>query len=281
MVKMISVKKLVILAIATLCAACGLSDNEKAEVLLLEAKGLFEHEDYNGAKIIVDSLEKSYPNEIEAIADGRRLLWQVELSEQQSSIEYYDSLLVIERAKIIVLSKDFVYKPGPLPGHPGEYTHKRQKISNSYDRVFIKAHVQDDGVFYISSRYHGKSFIKHNAIRVYNQGLSMQTLEVPLDNVKNRRFDDGEEKWEIVRYYDDYENGVINFVASNIDQPLKVVFLGDKYHYIVMEKFDKEAIVKGALLASVLKNVRTLEKSRALCVKRINVLRRKATEGAL
>ena len=281
MVKRYFEQMLYVATFMLLLVACGLSKEEKAGALLVEAKGLFEKDNFNGARILVDSLEKSYPEEIEAIADGRRLLWQVELKEQQNSIEYYDSLLVVERAKIIALSKDFVYKPGPLPGHPGEYTHKRQKISNSYDRVFLKAHVQDDGVFCVSSRYHGKSYIKHDAIRVYHKGKSMQTLKVPSDNVKNRRFDDGTEKWEIVRYYDETENGIVNFIAANIDQPLKVVFLGEKYHYIVLEKYDKEAIVNGAILASVFKNVRTLEQSRAQNVKRIKALKRKAAEGKL
>lgn len=261
--------------------SCGPSDKESANGLLNSAKELYKANDLSGSKYLIDSLEKSYPEEIEAIADGRRLLWQVEIDEQQNSIEFYDSILVLQRAKVMALSKDFIYKEGPLPGHPGEYTHKRQQISNSYDRVFLKAHVQDDGVFCVSSRYHGKSYIKHNSVRVYNKGVSMQTLKVPLDNVKNRRFDDGSEKWEIVRYYDDAENGIINFIADNINKPLKVVFLGEKYHYIVMEKFDKEAIVKGAELASVLKNIKTLERSKQLCQKRIKLLKDKAAKGQL
>lgn len=259
--------------------ACGPSSTEKALGILDCAKQKFEQNEYNLAKLCIDSLERNYPDEIEVITDGRRLMWLVEIGEQQASLTFFDSMLVKENAKLIELSKNFILQPSPLPGHPGEYTHKRQQISNSYDRIFLKAHVQDDGTFYVSSRYHGKSNINHSAVKVYNDGDAMTTLDVPVGSVYNRQFDDGADKWEVVRYFKETENGIVNFIASNIDKPLKMVFLGKKYHYIVLEKFDKEAIAEGALLADEIKHIVAIKKSRSEIVKRLKFLREEAKRG--
>lgn len=275
----VSIAKYWCVCLSLLFVACGPSSTEKATGVLDCAKQRFELKQYNAAKLCLDSLERTYPDEIEIITDGRRLMILVETSEQQSSLSFYDSLLVKATAELVLLSKNFVLNPSPLDGHPGEYIHKRQQITNSYNRIFLKTHVQDNGVFYLSSRYHGKSNINHSAVKVYNDGDAITSLQVPVGKLNNRQFDDGFEKWEIVRYYDDKENGIVNFIASNVDKPLKMVFLGKKYHYIVLEKFDKEAVAEGVLLSEKLKQIVALKKSKALIVKRIKHLRQVAKQG--
>ncbi len=64
----------------------------------------------------------------------------------------------------------------------------------------------------------------------------------------------------MVNYKDGADNGIIDFIAQNVDKPLKVHFMGKGNYYIVMEKFDKEAISDGYEISFVLKDIAKIKK---------------------
>lgn len=233
-------------------SSCGPSDVELAQNKLDYALTLLDSNEYNKAKLVIDTLSEEFPEQTELINQGKKLLNRVELKEQLSSIAYFDSLLVLRQRDIDELKKHFVFKPGPGKGYVGTYVHKRQQVSNSYDRTYIKAVVDENGEFFITSKYHGKNYINHNAIRVYDQGIYAETKEVP-EGVDNRKFDDGEEKWETINYKDEYDNGAAMFIVNNSDKRLKVMFKGKNPYYIVLESFDKDAVKHAYGLSQIIK----------------------------
>ena len=68
-----------------------------------------------------------------------------------------------------------------------------------------------------------------------------------------------EAKWEKVTYRNGKDNGVIEFIANNTDRRLKAVFLGDRYHYIILETYDKQAVKDAIVLSEALKKRTKLE----------------------
>jgi hypothetical protein len=254
-------------------SSCGPSEQELADSRLDYAKQLLAENRYNEAKILLDSLRENFPSLSEKINEGMKMLNRVELKEQIQSFAYYDSLLVLRSKEFEEIKRNFVYDPGPGKGYVGTYVHKKQQVANSFDRVFIKAIVTDNGDFYVSSRYKGADNINHKALKVYFDGLFAQSNEVPL-GIDNRRFDDGEDQWEIINYKDQYDNGVAMFIANNADKNLKAVYLGSKPYYIVLESYDKEAVVQSHALSQLIKSIADLQKSIEMTQKRIEELRK-------
>ena len=107
--------------------------------------------------------------------------------------------------------------------------HKRQRPENSFNRSYISAQLNTEGEFFISSRYVGEEHIYHKQIKVYDKESKILSEEIEKDDFQNRHFDDGEFKWEVVQYKDGKDNGVVDFIASNVDKPLKVEFIGKKH----------------------------------------------------
>lgn len=257
---------------AVLVFSCGPSKEELAHALLDDAEIAMKEANFNEAKLKVDSINLLYPNQIEVIASGQRMMYKIELHEQKVSLAYYDTLLVTRQADFDRLEKSFVYKKGKFEGYAGTYIHKRQQVKNSHARSYVRAYLDEKGEFYISSRYHGKGHIHHNSIKVYDSGLFAETQQIPESSFDNRSFDDGEDYWETVNYRNNTDNGVVGFIVNNYDKTLKVEFKGKKHHYIVMESFDKEAVRDAYNLSLVIKEIAELKASKSEAEKRINDL---------
>ncbi|MGQ1891289.1 hypothetical protein ACT29H_12690 [Thermophagus sp. OGC60D27] len=237
------------------------------EVILLRDNGRF-----NLAKLKLDTIINDFNDLTEEVAFAMRMLDEIKLMEQHRNLEYLDSMIVEKEKELEPLLKNFIrsedYGTQPI------LIHKRQKPENSYNRTFLRAHLDTNGEFYISSRYYGSSWIMHNQIKVYNAGESVTSELVPEDGYLNRRFEDGPSKWEIVSYKDGADNGIINFIASNVDKPLKVQFIGKKYYYIVLEKYDKEAIRDGYETSFVLRELTGLRNERQQVLQQIDRLKK-------
>ncbi|MBK3519857.1 hypothetical protein [Carboxylicivirga marina] len=236
-----------------LLAACGPNQQELAKVKFNRAEQLFIDKKFNDAKLEIDSIEVLYPNQIEYITRGHDLLRKITIEEQRQNLLFLDSMLAVKQAELKPLMKNFIESSDY--GSKKILIHKRQKPENSYGRIYLRAHLDLEGNFYISSRYTGTERIYHDQIKVYFSGNTALSEEIAEDGFNNRHFEDGENQWEVVNYKDGKDNGVIDFIANNADKSLKVQFRGKKYYYIVMETFDKEAIRDGYEISFVLKEI--------------------------
>lgn len=264
----------ILLLIGAFVVACGPDKKELANSLLSEARQAMNQSNFNEAKLIVDSIDILYPKQIEAIAAGKILLQNIELQEQLKSLAYYDTLLQVREANFDKMVKSFVYKPGKFEGYAGTYVHKRQQIKNSHNRCYVRAYLDENGEFYISSRYHGKGHIYHNSIKVYNDGLFAQTEEIPESSFDNRTFDDGEDYWETVNYRNGTDGGVVSFIVNNFDKRLKVDFRGKRHYYIILENYDKEAIRDAYNLSLVIKEIAELKENKSKAEKQVTALKK-------
>ena len=247
---------IIVLSIAVV--ACGPSPEQIAKEKFEKANSLFDQEKYNDAKVVLDSIIENFPGEIEFVTRAEDLLRTIKIGEQERNLAFFDSALVAKQAELEVLMKNFIVSDDY--GKKQILIHKRQKPQNSYSRTYLRAHLDMEGNFYISSRYAGDHYIYHKKIKVYNKGQSVTSAEVAEDGFDNRKFEDQGTYWEVVNYKDGADNGIIDFIAQNVDKPLKVQFVGKKHHYILMEKYDKEAISDGYEISFVLKDMAKIKK---------------------
>lgn len=243
-----------ILAIlVTIFSACGPSPEKLASDAFSKAQKLYEAKQFNETKLLLDSIIANFPGQIEFVTRSKDMLRKITVSEQEQNLVFLDSLLKAKQEELEPLMKNFIVSDEY--GAKKVLIHKRQKPENSYNRTYIKANLDIDGNFYISSNYCGTYRLHHDQVKVYNKDQSAITEKIPADGFLNRSFEDGGTVWEIVSYKNGKDNGVIDFIAANYNKPLKVQFIGKKYYYIVMEKFDKEAIRDANEISFVLKEI--------------------------
>ena len=110
-------KKIGLVALfALLLAGCDDGGEKKAQENLRKAEAALEKENFNEAKLQIDSIRILYPKAFEARKQGVKLMQQVDLKEQRKSLIYLDSMMVVKQAQLdsvkgnFVLEKDTAYQ---------------------------------------------------------------------------------------------------------------------------------------------------------------------------
>ncbi len=254
-----------------LFSACGPKPEDIAKEKFNRASNLFETKNFNEAMLVLDSIINDFEGEIEYVTRAEDLIRKIKIGEQERNLEYLDSILVIKESELKVLMKNFIVTNEY--GNKEILIHKRQKPQNSYGRTYLRAHLNMDGDFYISSRYSGDSYIYHNQIKVYHKDQSVLSEAIEFDGFENRRFEDGGTYWEVVNYKNNADNGIVDFISQNTNLPLKVCFMGKRNYYVVMEKFDKEAIRDAYEISFVLREIKDIKGKIENSKKQLNSLK--------
>jgi len=268
------VNKLIYLLPILIIFSCGPSRQEQARQKLTETIRLADSGDYNLAKLKLDSIILNFKDLPQETKSAKELLNKINISEQQRNLEFLDSALTAQENILKPLMKNFILSDDY--GTNKVLIHKRQKPENSYNRSYIKANLNTKGDFYISSWYHGTKWINHTQIKVYYKKQSVLSEIIERDGFNNRKIEDGDSKWEIVNYKNGKDNGIIDFIATNWQSPLRVQFRGSGYEYIIMEKYDREAIRDGYEISFILKEISKIKAEKSLAEKNLNKLKTEA-----
>lgn len=239
----------------TLTISCGKSEKELASEKLQLAESIYQKGDTAQALAQADSVRILYRGalqEINAATQFRRKIYGDLLYRKQDELDTLDKT-------ISVLEKNFITEKNEFDRHV-RYVHKKQDPERRWNKSFIQVHPDGKGDLSISSNYYGDTWLDHIGIRVYDGDLQAKTDTVPLSSVLNHHSDFLDTKWEKVTYVNNAGKPVIDFIAGHTDRKLKAVFLGKRYYYIILEEYDKQAIIEGLNLSKALKRKAVLQK---------------------
>jgi len=245
---------IILLIIILIISACVSETRKAAEQKMNQASGLLQSGEFELGMALLDSIPVWFPEEYGIVGKALNLKKEAATAYHQEFIAQAQLMLDELTSQIAELSKNFNFSEGP-PSRPGTYEHKRQTVRRSWNRIFLKTNVTEDGQFWISSHYYGSDWIDHYCIKVYDKELYLFSDTISLNNPDNRKIEDGTDRWEKIDFRDGADNGIVRLIAQNQDRRLKVRFTGKKHYYIVMEAFDKKAVKEGYELAQVLKEV--------------------------
>lgn len=244
-----------IIALAGILASCGPSEKQLAVNKLQVAQNLYAKGDTSQALQQLDSIRFIYKGAIQANVEANKMKKKIYGDLLFNRQDQLDSLA----KRIKVLEKKFV-KEKTAFDQDTQYVYKRQQFKTRWNKSFIQVYLDQKGSLYISSNYHGDKWLNHIGIRVYDGDLQAKTDTVPLGSVLNHHSDFLDTKWEKVTYMNGADNGVIDFIAKYADRKLKAVFLGSRYYYIILEKYDKQAVANALALSKALKEKARLKK---------------------
>lgn len=257
---------ILLLALALSIISCGPSDEEKASARLRQAQAVLAKNDTLTALKQLDSIPLLYPNAEYAVNAAQNVKKEIQFALLHSKEAQLDSL----QLKITVLEKPFEKEKTEFDRYT-QYVHKRQNFQRAWNRSYIQVHLDERGEIYLSSNYHGKNWLNHTALRVYDQGDDAKTEEIPAGSTDNHRSDFMDAKWEKISYRNGKDNGVMEFIAAHADRNLKAVFLGKEYYYIILENYDKQAVIDALSLSKALKKQKEMESEIQMLRKKLNI----------
>ena len=160
-------KKIGLVALfALLLAACDDGGEKKAQLHLKKAETALKQENFNEAKLQIDSIRILYPKAFEARKQGIRLMHQVDLKEQQKSLVYLDSMMQVKQAQLDSIKGNFVLEKDTAYQEVGNYFYPTQTVEKNIGRSFLRGQVNEQGEMSITSIYCAGGKLHHAAVKV-------------------------------------------------------------------------------------------------------------------
>lgn len=139
-------KKIGLVALfALLLAGCDDGGEKKAQENLRKAEAALEKENFNEAKLQIDSIRILYPKAFEARKQGVKLMQQVDLKEQRKSLIYLDSMMVVKQAQLDSVKGNFVLEKDTAYQEVGNYFYPTQTVEKNIGRSFLRGQVERAG----------------------------------------------------------------------------------------------------------------------------------------
>ena len=261
-----------ILLLAILITGCG--KGKEARKLLEEAQFMYENNLFIAAKSMIDSINATYPTEIEVRKEALTLMRLVERGESAQNIAFCDSLLPIRIGELDDLKKGFIFEKDSAYDDLGNYIWNTMTVERNVQRSYIRCGVNEEGEMYIASVYFASSPIEHTGLKLSTKnGTFAETPAISYDGGVNYRFKNLGNTTEIITYKGEHCKSVANFV-SIIDpkERIKAEYTGGKTYSLYLSDNDKKAIKATYELASVLSEITAMQKEKTKSEKKIMLI---------
>lgn len=267
-------QRFIVPLIMVLLASCS-QEEKKASDLLMRAEQSYSSANYNEAKMQIDSIRNLYPKVFDVRKKAIRLKQQVELKEQQISLEYLDSMMTIKKILLDSMKVAFVLEKDTAYQEIGNYFYPTQVVEKNIGRTFLRACVSERGEMSITSIYCAGGSLNHTSVKVSSKDAFAQTPASPDVYVTT----DLGKKIEKADYKLGADGGVIGFIIANKDaKSLKLEFIGDRTYKTLMYSQDIKAIVELSKLAQVLLSIEEIKKEQKEANLKIQFLNKKIAE---
>lgn len=270
-------KKIVYVALgALMLTGCDDGGEKKAQENLRKAEAALAVEDFNEAKLQIDSIRLLYPKAFDARRMGVKLMQRIDLQEQQKSLVYLDSVLAERQARLDSIRDRFVLEKDTAYQDTGNYFYPTQTVEKNVGRSFLRGQVNERGEMSLTSIYCAGGAIHHTAVRV---NVGDEFAETPLAKDSYETTDLGR-VIEKADYKQGEDGGVIDFVTQNKDRNIQLQFLGDRVYKVAMPVADRKAIAELTDLAHVLSAMEQIRKEQQEATLKIEFVKRKMQEEA-
>ena len=240
--------------LAIMCVGCAEDVEKLAQPYLDRAEQSLAHEQYNLAKLQLDSIKELYPTAFEARAKAQTLLLNIDLTESQCALHYLDSLLALSQTMVEPLIPQFYLDKDPAYQEVGLYYASRYRTEKNVGRTYLRPQTDEKGNFALVVFYRGKALNPHTLRFTASDGTYTEVV-----SPQSHAWTDASGRAERLDFSPNAESSVASFVELNGDKTIKVELIGDKgKSAISFAKADKQSLVEVANLATHLRNITDL-----------------------
>lgn len=258
-----------------LLAGCDDGGEKKAQENLRKAEAALQAENFNEAKLQIDSIRLLYPKAFEARRQGIQLMQQVDLQEQRKSLVYLDSLMAVKQAQLDSIRGRFVLEKDTAYQEVGNYFYPTQVVEKNIGRSFLRGQVNELGEMSLTSIYCAGGTLHHTAVKV-SVGDTFAETQPTKDSYETKDLGRTLEKAD---YKLGEDGGVIAFIVANRDKNIQLQFLGDRTYRTAMQPNDRKAIAELTELARILSSMEQIRKDQKEANLKIQFVTRKMQEA--
>lgn len=263
---------LLCLATVSVASCSGGSSRETAEAqgMIDAAKQLIENKQYDSSIVILDSLCKKYPKEIDIVKVAMNLKASTLEKSFTQQLAQADSVIAQNAPAVKKIAGKFrvVKTPEMVEGYRVIKSISGAPLLN---RTAIEPRIDDGGNLYIVSLLNGKA-IQHTSLKVTVSGIgSESTAVVPYDKARNYRFSDNGISNEMVTFHFDECENFCRFIADNADKNITLTFVGKSTYSMPLSVELKHAIADSFRYSSAIRAGLNAEKAKLLLKKKLEI----------
>lgn len=259
----------------TILAGCGDGGEKQAQLHLQRAEAALALDNFNEAKLQIDSIKILYPKAFEARKQGIKLMQQVDLKEQRKTLVYLDSAMQVKQAQLDSIKGNFVLEKDTAYQEIGNYFYPTQIVEKNLGRSFLRGQVSELGEMSLTSIYCAGGRLNHTSVKL---SVGDTFAETPMSKDSYETTDLGR-IIEKADYKLGEDGGVIGFIVANQDKNIQLQFIGDKTYRTAMQKNDRKAIVELVELARILSGMEEIRQQQKEANLKIQFVTRKIEEG--
>ena len=259
----------------SLLAGCGDGGEKEAQLRLQKAEAALRQDNFNEAKLQIDSIKILYPKAFEARKQGIKLMQQVDLKEQKKTLVYLDSMMQVKQLQLDSIKGNFVLEKDTAYQEIGNWFYPTQVVEKNTDRTFLRAQVNELGEMSLTSIYCAGGKLNHTSVRV---SVGETFAETPMTKDSYTTTDLGV-TIEKADYKVGEDGGVAGFIVANADKNIQLSFIGDKTYRTAMQKNDRKAFVELTELARILSGMEEIRKQQKEANLKIQFVTRKIEEA--
>ena len=263
-----------LLALTTL-AGCGDGGEKEAQLRLQKAEAALQQENFSEAKLQIDSIKILYPKAFEARRKGIKLMQQVDLKEQQKTLDYLNGVMQMKQAQLDSIKGNFVLEKDTAYQEIGNWFYPTQVVEKNIGRSFLRAQVNELGEMSLTSIYCTGGKLNHTSVKVSVGDIFAET-PITKDSYITSDLGRTIEKSD---YKVGEDGGVVGFIVANQEKNIQLTFIGDKTYRTAMQKNDRKAIVELTELARILSSMEEIRKQQKEADLKIQFVTRKMQEA--
>lgn len=245
---------------------------EQADKRLKHIQLLIDRNEYNAAKIEIDSIHSLFPLLVEKRRIAAALEDTVIRRESSRSLAYCDSILPSKIHEMDSIQKNFRFEKNKKYQDIGNYVYKTEQTESNASRTYLKSYVDENADFYFVSNYCGTK-IDQQSVEVSVNDLFAHTDTISTSNPNNFSYNDEGSHFESIIFKNESENGVVSFIVQSTAKQIKVTLHGKKSYSYYLPNADKKAIIETYHLWKVKKDVVQLQKEIKKATHRIETIK--------
>jgi hypothetical protein len=247
------------LSVTGLLFSCSSISEVQPDDYLNKARELIQSQQYQLAKEYVDSVKIRFPKEFSKIKEGISVMRDINFAEQKRTLAFCDSMLKVRQTQLPGAQKAFTFEKNEEYESIGHYVYKTQEQDDNLGRTFLQTKVDEKGRLVLTSYYSGNHTLRHTGLRISaSDGSYVESLMVPQDGALNYSFNDEGIRYEIVRFNEKAENGIINFVLQHENETINVSLTGGSPKAYHLSANDKKAMQAASNLSVILSDITRL-----------------------
>jgi len=245
-------KVLSFLIILFVLVSCSENDTQKVEKLFVEAQTHYLENDFGTTRLLLDSIHKNFPRQINFRRKADTLSWKITVAEIESELPILNEQLKNECYEAETIAKNFKFIKDEKYQTIGDYEHISMSTAANAGRNYLKPVTDEKGKFSFISTVVGQK-LEHRALRATLENLSGETQKAAENDCNS--YNDFGVNYETTLFNAENAKDLILFLVQNSDSQIKITLLGKKEFSYNLSKKDLKTFCETFNFSLLLKNI--------------------------